>query len=190
LDISTTLIISVGLAMDAFAVSLGVGTSPSDTDEASWRRVLRIALYFGIFQGVMTLLGWLAGSTIAGLISSFDHWVAFGLLLWVGGRMLKEGLGPEEDCRCEDITHGRTLLVLCVATSIDALAVGLSLAMLQVNIFSASTIIAVVTLFLSLVGGFAGHLLGSKFGQRMEIVGGVILIGIGLRILVTHLIGV
>jgi manganese efflux pump family protein len=189
LDIGTTLFISVGLAMDAFAVSLGVGTSPADYPEAAWRRVVRIAAHFGLFQALMTLLGWLAGSTVAVWISSFDHWVAFGLLLWVGGRMIKEGLGPEEDCRCEDITHGRTLIVLCVATSIDALAVGLSLAMLQVNILSASAIIGVVTLFLSLVGGFAGHILGSKFGQRMEIIGGTILIGIGLRIIFTHLTG-
>jgi manganese efflux pump family protein len=103
--------------------------------------------------------------------------------------MIKEGLGPEEDCLCEDITHGRTLLVLCVATSIDALAVGLSLAMLQVNILSASAVIGIVTLFLSLIGGFAGHVLGSKFGQRMEIIGGTILFGIGLHILYTHLVG-
>ncbi|HEX7556649.1 MAG TPA: manganese efflux pump MntP family protein [Leptolinea sp.] len=189
MDTATTLIISVGLAMDAFAVSLGVGTNPSDQEEAAWRRVVRISLYFGVFQGLMTLLGWLAGSTIAGLISSFDHWIAFGLLAWVGGRMIKEGLGPEEDCRCEDITHGKTLLVLCVATSIDALAVGLSLSMLHVNILSASAVIGLVTLFLSLVGGFAGHMLGSRFGQRMEVVGGLVLIGIGVRILITHLFG-
>lgn len=189
MTIATTLFISVGLAMDAFAVSLGVGTSPSDFQEAPWRRVVRISLPFGLFQALMTLLGWLAGSTIAGWISTFDHWVAFGLLAWVGGRMIREGLGPEENCRCEDITHGRTLLVLCVATSIDALAVGLSLAMLQVNIFSASAIIGIVTLILSLVGGFAGHLLGSRFGQRMEIIGGIILLGIGMQILFTHLTG-
>lgn len=189
MDISTTLIISVGLAMDAFAVSLGVGTSPSDHQEASWRRVARIALHFGIFQALMTLLGWLAGSTIASVISSFDHWVAFGLLLWVGGRMIKEGLNPEGITRCEDITHGRTLLVLCVATSIDALAVGLSMAMLQVDILSASALIGIVTLFLSLVGGFTGHLLGDKFGKRMEIIGGILLVGIGLRIVISHMAG-
>ncbi|GAP22642.1 manganese efflux pump MntP family protein [Leptolinea tardivitalis] len=189
MDTVSTLIISIGLAMDAFAVSLGVGTSPSDCAEASWRRVLRIASHFGLFQAGMTLFGWLAGSTIAGLISHFDHWVAFALLAWVGGRMIKEGFGPEEDCHSDDITHGKTMVVLCVATSIDALAVGLSLAMLQVNIWSTSAVIGVVTLFLSLVGGFAGHVLGSKFGQRMEVIGGVILVGIGLRILITHLMG-
>lgn len=189
MDTATTLIISVGLAMDAFAVSLGVGTSPSTNNEPSWRRVLRIAFHFGLFQGLMTLLGWLAGSTVAGVISSIDHWVAFGLLAWVGGRMIKEGLGPEEDCHCEDITHGKTLLVLCVATSIDAMAVGLSLAMLQVNILSASAVIAVVTLGISLFGGFAGHILGARFGQKMEVLGGLILLGIGLRIITGHLFG-
>lgn len=190
MDIVTTLVISVGLAMDAFAVSLGVGTSPSAKAEPSWRRVLRIAFHFGLFQGLMTLLGWLAGSTIAGVISAFDHWVAFALLAWVGGRMVKEGLNPEEDCRCEDITHGKTLLVLCVATSIDAMAVGLSMAMLQVDILFASGIIAVVTLLISLFGGFAGHVLGSRFGQKMEVAGGLILIGIGLRVLSSHLFGI
>ncbi|BCY19458.1 MAG: manganese efflux pump [Chloroflexi bacterium] len=189
MDTATTLIISVGLAMDAFAVSLGVGTSPSDNAEPAWRRVLRISFHFGLFQGLMTLLGWLLGSTIAGLISAVDHWVAFGLLAWVGGRMVKEGLNPDEDCRCEDITHGKTLLVLCVATSIDAMAVGLSLAMLQVNILSASAVVAVITLFLSLFGGFAGHQLGSHFGKKMEVAGGLILIGIGLRIVASHLFG-
>lgn len=189
MDFATTLLISVGLAMDAFAVSLGVGTSPSDTLEPAWRRVLRISFHFGLFQAGMTLLGWLAGSTVAGVISSFDHWVAFALLIWVGGRMIREGFSHEENCRCDDITHGRTLLVLCVATSIDAMAVGLSLAMLQVNIFSASGMIGVVTLVLSLVGGFAGHLLGNKFGQRMELAGGLILVGIGIRIVISHLIG-
>ena len=189
MDTATTIIIAVGLAMDAFAVSLGVGTSPSDKAEPAWRRVLRISFHFGLFQGLMTLLGWLLGSTVAGLISAVDHWVAFGLLAWVGWRMVKEGLNPNEDCRCEDITHGKTLLVLCVATSIDAMAVGLSLAMLQVNILSASAVVAVVTLLLSLFGGFAGHQMGERFGKKMEVAGGLILIGIGLRILASHLFG-
>jgi manganese efflux pump family protein len=174
--------------MDAFAVSLGVGTN-GDTRQPSWRRVLRIAFHFGLFQGLMTLLGWLAGSTIANLIRSFDHWIALGLLAWVGIRMIKSGFEKDEDCRCEDITRGRTLIVLCVATSIDALAVGLSLAMLDVNILSASAIIGVVTLAISLLGGFAGHILGSKFGRQMEVAGGMIMIGIGLRIVYIHLTG-
>ncbi len=189
MDIASTIFISIGLAMDAFAVSLGVGTSPSQNNEPSWRRVSRMALHFGIFQGLMAILGWLAGSTIANLISALDHWIAFILLGWVGGRMIQAGFSPEDSCRCEDITHGRTLLVLCVATSIDALAVGLSLAMLQVNIWTASAMIGVVTLFLSLVGGFSGHLMGAKFGKRMEALGGMLLIFIGLRILYTHLSG-
>jgi putative Mn2+ efflux pump MntP len=174
--------------MDAFAVSLGVGTN-GDQTEATWRRVLRISAHFGLFQGIMTLLGWLAGSTIADLIRSYDHWIALVLLAWVGIRMIKSGLEPDPDCRCEDITRGRTLIVLCVATSIDALAVGLSLSLLEVNILTASAIIGLVTLAISLFGGFAGNLLGAKFGQRMEILGGIILIGIGLEIVYTHLLG-
>ncbi len=189
MDTATTIVISIGLAMDAFAVSLGVGTSPSTNHEPSWRRVLRIAMHFGIFQALMTILGWLAGSTISDLISVFDHWIAFGLLAWVGGRMVAGGLSSDETCRCEDITQGRTLIVLCVATSIDALAVGLSLAMLQVNIWSASAMIGAITLFLSLIGGFSGHLMGTRFGKRMESLGGILLVVIGLRILYTHLNG-
>jgi manganese efflux pump family protein len=188
LDTATTLLISVGLAMDAFAVSLGVGTS-EESQHPAWRRVLRIAFHFGLFQGLMTLLGWLAGSTIANLIRSYDHWIAIGLLAWVGIRMIKSGLEKDEDCRCEDITRGQTLIVLCVATSIDALAVGLSLSMLEVNIITTSAIVGVVTLAISLFGGFTGRLLGSKFGQRMEVAGGLILLGIGMRIAYTHYMG-
>lgn len=185
MDFATSMLVAVGLAMDAFAVSLGIGTTPT----ARLRRpVFRLSFHFGLFQGGMTLLGWLAGSTIASLIASVDHWIALGLLVYVGIQMIREGLSPceEEDC-LNDPSRGRTLVMLCVATSLDAMAVGLSLAMLKVNIYTTSLLIAVVTLGLSLAGLKGGQKLGQRFGKRMEILGGVILIGIGLRILFTHL---
>lgn len=181
----TTLLIAVGLAMDAFAVSLGVGTSKKAN---SPRPVFRISFHMGLFQGMMTFLGWLLGSTIANLISAFDHWIAFGLLAFVGVRMVVSGFNPEQEAKKPDLSRGRHLLLVCIATSIDALAVGLSLAMIKVNILGPSLTIGVVTLGLSLVGLLAGNYLGQKFGSRMEILGGVILNGIGIRILLTHLL--
>lgn len=181
----TTLLIAVGLAMDAFAVSLGVGTSKKAN---SPRPVFRISFHMGLFQGLMTFLGWLLGSTIANLISTFDHWIAFGLLAFVGVRMVISGFNPEQESKKPDLSRGRHLVLVCIATSIDALAVGLSLAMIKVNILSPSLTIGIVTLGLSLVGLLAGNYLGQKFGNRMEILGGVILNGIGIRILITHLL--
>jgi putative Mn2+ efflux pump MntP len=179
-----SLLIAVGLAMDCMAVSVGIGT----TRQAATRRAhMRLAFHFGFFQMMMTILGWLAGSTIASLIQNFDHWIAFALLAYVGGKMLYEGFRPEEKDYLTDPSRGKTLIMLCVATSIDALAVGLSMAMLHEPILIPSIIIGVVTFGLSLLGLLAGRLLGEKFGQRMEILGGIILIAIGLRVLIEHL---
>lgn len=177
---------SIGLAMDAFAVSLGIGT----TGQAQTSRpIFRLSFHFGFFQGLMTFLGWLAGNTIAPLISSVDHWIALGLLAFVGTRMIREGLSNEEETASKnDPSRGGTLMMLCIATSIDAMAVGLSMAMLDVNILNASLMIAGVTLGLSLFGLLVGGKLGLRFGKRMEILGGLILIGIGLRVVMTHLL--
>ncbi len=170
--------------MDAFAVSLGIGT----TRQASLPRpIFRLSFHFGLFQFFMPILGWLAGSTIASLISRLDHWVAMGLLTFVGVRMIRSGLDPENETYRSDPSRGGTLVMLSVATSIDAFAIGLSLAMLQVDIFLPSVVIGLVTAGLSLTGLLIGHKLGARFGKRMEILGGVILIGIGLRVLITHL---
>jgi len=180
------ILIAVGLAMDVFAVSLGIGT----TDTAHQKRaVFRLSFHFGLFQGVMALLGWLIGSTIVQFISQFDHWIAFALLAWVGGRMIKEGLNPDEESNPNDPSRGKMLMVLCVATSLDALAVGLSLAMVQVDIAFATLMIGFVSTALSIVGLAVGRKLSSVFGSRMEVLGGVILVIIGLRIVITHLMG-
>lgn len=176
--------IAVGLAMDAFAVSLGIGAARSAN---SPRPAFRLVFHFGLFQAGMTLLGWLVGSSIARLIARFDHWIAFALLAWVGIRMIHSGLKPGEEIRKGDPTRGAILILLGVATSLDALAVGLSLAMIQVDILSAAWVIGVVTAGLSLIGILIGNGLGIRFGKSMEVLGGLILNGIGLHILYTHL---
>ncbi len=133
------------------------------------------------------LFGWLAGSTIQHWITGIDHWVAFGLLTYVGVNMIRSGLGYVEDENRRNPSKGTTMVMLSVATSIDALAVGLSLAILSIPILSPALVIGVITFGLSLFGLMAGGRLGEKFGKRMEIIGGVILIGIGLRVLIGHL---
>jgi putative Mn2+ efflux pump MntP len=179
-----TFIIAVGLAMDAFAVSLGAGT----TGQAKRARpIFRLAFHLGLFQGLFTFLGWLAGSNIAALISSIDHWIALGLLSFVGVRMIRSGLDQREETQPNDLSRGLSLVIVSVATSIDAFAVGLSLGMLQAEILTTCLIIAVVTSGLSLFGLLAGNSLGERFGKRMEVFGGLLLIGIGLRVLVTHI---
>jgi putative Mn2+ efflux pump MntP len=176
-------LIAVGLAMDAFAVSLGIGT----TQYASKPRpVFRLAFHFGLFQALMPLLGWLAGLTVARFISSVDHWVALGLLGLVGVRMIRSGLDRDAQSHESDPSRGGTLIMLSVATSIDAFAVGLSLAMLRVQIVYPTVVIGVVTAGLSLIGLLAGNRLGKVFGKRMEIVGGIILIAIGIRVVISH----
>lgn len=184
MEFLSILAIAIGLAMDVFAVSLGIGTTGQ---AATLRPRLRLAFHTGLFQGGMTLLGWLAGATIASLIDSLDHWVAFGLLTFVGVRMIRSGLQPNGECYNGDPTRGSTLIMICIATSIDAAAVGLSFAMLAVDIASASLIIGLASFALGSAGLFLGDRLGKKFGKRMEILGGLLLIGIGVRILITHL---
>jgi manganese efflux pump family protein len=183
----TIFLIAIGLAMDCFAVSLGVGTAGTAVGA---RPTFRLFFHFGLFQAGMTLLGWLAGKTVVTYIASIDHWVAFGLLLFVGVRMLHGGLRKDTDSpSIPDPSRGLTLVMLSVATSIDALAVGLSLALLSVNVFWAALLIGLVSAVLSLVGLLLGNQLGIRFGKSMEVVGGLILIGIGLRVLITHLFG-
>jgi len=184
MDWLATLITAVALAMDAFAVSLGIGTTQVAN---SPRPVFRISFHMGFFKGLMTLLGWLAGTTIARLISAVDHWVALGLLAFVGVRMIRSGFDAENNPVKSDPSHGITLVILSLAVSIDAMAVGLGMAMLDTPIVAPSIIIAAVSLGFSLLGLRLGNRLGIKFGKRMEILGGALLIAIGLRILFTHL---
>jgi putative Mn2+ efflux pump MntP len=183
----TILLIAIGLAMDCFAVSLGVGTAGTATGA---RPTFRLFFHFGLFQAGMTLLGWLAGKTVVSYVASIDHWVAFTLLAFVGLRMIRGGLQKAgSEPAIPDPSRGLTLVILSIATSIDALAVGLSLALLSVNVLWAALLIGGVSAILSLVGLLLGNQLGLRFGKAMEVLGGMILIGIGLRVLITHLFG-
>ncbi len=170
--------------MDAFAVALGVGSLQVSNGP---RPTFRLSFHFGLFQFLMPILGWAAGSGVARLMSSVDHWVAFALLAFVGGRMVRSGLDADGESYAADPTRGRTLVMLSVATSIDAFAVGLSLAMLDINIMYPSTIIGIVAAGFTLLGLQLGNRLGQWFGKRMEVIGGAVLMFIGLRILFLHL---
>jgi manganese efflux pump family protein len=178
------LAIAVGLAMDACAVSLGIGAGGRAQGP---RAHFRLSFHFGLFQAFMPILGWFAGSAFAGLLASVDHWIAMALLGFVGGRMIRAGLDPHGETQGGDPSRGGTLVTLAIATSIDAMAVGLSLAMLGISIVYPSLVIGVVTSGMSLGALLIGRRLGVAFGKRMEIAGGLLLIGIGLRVLLSHL---
>jgi len=186
MDIIEIVFIAIGLAMDASAVSLVAAASGFASDK---RAAFRLSFHFGFFQFLMPVVGWVMGRGIAGHIDTFDHWVAFGLLLFVGGKMIRSGIRPSPDGPKDDPSRGLTLVMLSIATSIDALAVGLSLGLLEVSIWYPSVIIGIVTALLSLAAIKLGKRLGTLFGQRMEIVGGVILVSIGFRILLSDLLG-
>lgn len=176
--------ISLGLAMDAFAVSIAAGLA---LEQITPRHVFRVAFHFGLFQWMMPVLGYLAGTTLAAYIADYDHWVAFALLGYVGGKMLWEaGRSNSAAADRDDPTRGLTLLTLSIATSVDALAVGLSMAFLGVTVWFPAAVIGVVTATLSALGILFGGRLGSRWGRWAEIVGGCVLLAIGLRILATH----
>ena len=185
LPLITILGIALGLAMDAFAVSLGASAVLRNVTP---RHYFRFAFHFGLFQFLMPVLGWLGGSTVARLTASFDHWVAFGLLAFVGAKMIREALadGAEERLR-GDPTRGWSLLGLSVATSIDALAVGFSFALLDVSVWYPSVIIGVIAAGMTLLGMRLGGRLGHRFGRIMDVAGGLVLLAIGARILWQHL---
>jgi manganese efflux pump family protein len=152
-------------------------------------QILRASLSFGFFQAGMTLLGWLLGRTVVDLIGNFDHWLAFILLAFIGSKMLWESLRSEHDEKEKaDFTKGWLLLTLSIATSIDALAVGLSFAFLEGNIGISSLVIGLTSLVISVIGIILGRKVGKLVGKRAETIGGLILIGIGLRILLTHIL--
>ena len=180
------LLIAIGLSADCFAVALSGSISMRTL---SLLQVFRASLSFGLFQALMPVLGWLAGRTVVELVAQYDHWVAFVLLALVGGRMIWESF-RSGDSRSEntDITRGLLLLTLSVATSIDALAVGLTFAFLEVDITLASSTIGVVAFVATAVGLLLGRRAGKLVGRRAETVGGMVLIGIGLRIILTHLL--
>ncbi len=180
--------IAVALAMDCFAITLGLACGARGL---TMRQAVRMAVYFGGFQFVMPVLGWLAGDRLLWIIEHFDHWVAFGLLALIGGRMIWESFGmsdEEKACR-PDQTQGKRLLILALATSIDALAVGLSLGVVRTGILYPAAVIGVTSFVLTVAGAKLGPVVGRVVGKRAELAGGLILIGIGVKILIEHLAG-
>ena len=180
-------LLGVGLSMDAFAVSVCKGLAMK---KATLKSQMTCGLWFGGFQALMPLIGFFLGAMFADAIKSFDHWIAFGLLALIGANMLKEALEKECDC-CEEHDADmsvKTMFVMAVATSIDALAVGISLAMAgDVNIWAAIALIGVTTCGLSALGVKIGNIFGSRYEKKAEFAGGVILILLGLKILLEHL---
>ena len=184
MDTATTILLSLGLAADAFAVAVSSGLA---IKHMKVNKALKIALFFGVFQALMPVLGWLIGLSFSFLITPIDHWIAFGLLSFIGGRMIYESLQSEEcDKKFNPLDTG-TLITLSVATSIDALAVGIGFAVLKDSIALAVTAIGFITFFLAFAGVFIGHKCGNLFANKIEILGGAILIFIGSRILFMHL---
>lgn len=176
------IIIALGLSMDACAVSVCKGLSVC---RLKLEHALKTGLYFGAFQGLMPLIGYLLGFRFEYLIKEIDHWVAFVLLAVIGINMIRESFGEAEDHN--DDFGVKTMLVMAVATSIDALAVGIGFAFLDVNIIAACLSIALITFFMSAAGTWVGHKFGERFKARAEFAGGVILICMGLKILLEHL---
>ena len=185
-DFLSVFLIALGLSADCFAVALSGGISKINH---SWPRLLRVSFSFGLFQVLMPVLGWLAGRTVVELIADYDHWVAFAMLAIVSGRMLWESFRSERGQGKEvDITRGLLLITLSIATSIDALAVGISFAFLEISIVTPVMVIGTVTFILSFLGVLVGDKIGHVFENKIEILGGIILIGIGVKILYEHLL--
>ena len=185
------LLIAVGLAMDAFAVSISKGLA---IKELKAYQAALVGAWFGVFQAAMPALGYAVGSRFSEQIQAIDHWVAFVLLLIVGVNMIREALhSPQGEDQTGEAVNAdlspKTMLLLAIATSVDALAVGISFALLRVRILTASSIIGIVTFLLSFAGVFIGHTIGIKFKKSATLLGGAILIGIGIKILIQHLTG-
>lgn len=185
MNILELLFTAIGLSMDAFAVAVCHGLS---MQKAGWKKALIVGLYFGAFQAIMPLIGYLVGSQFFSIIVSFDHWIAFVLLAFIGSKMItgsfkKEGCPDTEEASLKPAK----MLPLALATSIDALAIGISFAFLQVEIIPAVSFIGIITLALSMAGVKIGNVFGAKYKAKAELAGGIILVLMGLKILLEHL---
>ncbi len=180
------LFIAVGLGMDAFAVAIGAGAV---IRKLSFGHVFRLSFHFGLFQFFMPIIGWLAGRTISDYIINYGHWIAFFLLVFIGGKMIWDTFKKDDGRIAQvDPTKGMSLIILSIATSIDALAVGLSLAFLNITILYPSVVIGIVAAIMTIIGMLFGEVLGRIVGKKVGIPGGLILIGIGIKILIEHLV--
>ncbi len=178
-------VVALALSLDAFAVSLAAGTSGFVREG---RSVFRLSFHFGLFQFLMPILGWVLGMTIEPVIAAFDHWIALGLLAVVGVRMIKSAIDPNSTSQHDDPSRGLTLVMLAIATSIDAMAVGLSMAMLRMPVWYPSIFIGVVAAGMSVLAIVAGSRVGGWLGKRAQLAGGIVLILIGLRIFISDLV--
>lgn len=184
MDLITILAIALGLSFDTFAVSLSYGVV---RNEIIFRQATGVAIIFALFQGGLTVAGYFLGSFVSGALKDADHWVAFGLLLFLGGKMMIEGMREQKD-EIRDYNNPLMLCTAAVATSIDAFAVGVSLALLSVEIWIAGFLIGTVTFFASMMAIRIGKSAGERLGNKVEILGGIILIAIGIKILLEHLL--
>lgn len=176
-------LISIGLAMDAFAVSVCKGLSMK---KMNWKKAIIVGAYFGLFQGLMPVLGYLLGTTFEDLITKIDHWVAFALLGLIGLNMIKEAFNKDNES-FNDCVNFKTMIILAIATSIDALAIGITFAFLKANLLLAIIMIGIITFILSVLGVKIGNKFGNKYEKKAEFTGGLILILMGLKILLEHL---
>lgn len=177
------LLISIGVAMDAFAVAICKGLAMK---KMNWKKAVIIGLYFGIFQALMPVLGYLLGTTFEQFITSIDHWIALVLLSSIGINMIKESFDKDSD-KCNDNIDVKTMVILAIATSIDALAIGITFACLKMNIALPIISIGVITFILSVIGVMIGNKFGDKYKSKAEFAGGILLILLGIKILLEHL---
>ena len=177
-------LIAIGLSADAFAVAVCKGLNMK---KVNGKIAVIIGLFFGGFQALMPLIGWVLGKQFESYIVSFDHWVAFVLLAFIGGKMIKESFEKECECCEKELLDIKEIFVLAIATSIDALAVGITFAFLNVNILESITLIGCTTFILSVIGVYLGAKFGAKYKNKAELAGGIILVLIGLKILLEHL---
>ena len=177
------LLLSIGLAMDAFAVSVCKGISMK---KMNWKKAIVIGLYFGGFQALMPTIGYFLGTAFQSLITSIDHWIAFILLGIIGGGMIKEAFEDDKENVNDDVGF-KTMIILAIATSIDALAVGITFAFLNVNLILAVSLIGIITFIISVIGTKIGNRFGDKYERKAEMVGGIILIFLGIKILLEHI---
>ena len=183
MSLFTILTLAIGLSMDAFAVAICKGLAMK---KASFKKMAIVGLWFGGFQGLMPVIGYLLGARFQSRITAIDHWIAFVLLGLIGANMIKEALSKEEEHANDSLAFG-TMFLLAVATSIDALAVGITFAFLKVNITIAAATIGITTFFLSMAGVKVGNVFGVKYKAKAELAGGIILIFLGIKILLEHL---
>lgn len=184
MELIELVILSIGLAMDAFAISICKGLA---MQKMKWKNAIIIGAYFGIFQALMPLIGYFLGINFEKAITNVDHWIAFGLLTVIGINMIKEAYSKEKE-ESNDSIKFKDMLILAIATSIDALAVGITFAFLKVDIIPAVSIIGIITFAISIIGVKIGNVFGDKYEKKAELAGGIILILLGIKILIEHLI--